>query len=273
MKIVPKEMKRRARQALTGNYAPAVSLTFTLTLLTSVLAALIQSSGLYPSTNQLNLALYGVLYLITLLLGALLETGLIRFLYSLCKGQPLRERGLLFYAFRGQADTYILTYAFRYLVSLVWFAPALYFYMRIPVYLDLTDIPADLGYNLGMTLLLGLIALIPAVLCALPYCLSIYVLLDHPETSPLEALRTSRRLMRGQKRRMLQLWIGFLPLYLLGVGSLGIGFLWIQPYFHAAMGEAYLEITGQWKEPSPEMGETGQEGAEQEDSEWGNSMQ
>ena len=75
MKIIPKEMKRRARAALTGNYFPAVSLTLSLTLLTTALALLIQATGLYPSTRVQNLVLYLVLYIIILLLGALLEAG------------------------------------------------------------------------------------------------------------------------------------------------------------------------------------------------------
>lgn len=262
MKIIPKEMKRRARTALTGNYFPAVSLTLSLTLLTTALALLIQATGLYPSTRVQNLVLYLVLYIIILLLGALLEAGLIRFLYSLCRKQPLRERGLLFYAFRNQPDTFILTYAFRYLVTLIWFAPSLYFYMRIPLFIDLTDIPDNLPYLIGMTVLLALIALIPAVLFALPYCLAVYVLLDRPDSSAREALRTSRGLTRGQRGRIFRLWLGFLPLCLLGIGSLGIGFLWIQPYFHTTMGEVYLELSGQTAEAEEENVENAREAFE-----------
>ena len=162
MKIIPKEIKRRARAALTGYYFPAVSMTISLTLFTTALSLLVSASGLYGSPRPLGQALYWILYGITLLLGALLETGLVRFLYSLNRRQPLRERGALFFAFRSQADSYILAYAFRYLVTLVWFAPALSFYMRIPLVIDPANPPADLAFNAGMTLLLSLAALIPA---------------------------------------------------------------------------------------------------------------
>ncbi len=252
MKIIPKEIKRRARAALTGYYFPAVSMTISLTLFTTALSLLVSASGLYGSPRALSQALYWILYGITLLLGALLETGLVRFLYSLNRRQPLRERGALFFAFRSQADSYILAYAFRYLVTLVWFAPALYFYMRIPLVIDPANPPADLAFNAGMTLLLALAALVPAVLLALPWCLTTYVFLEHPDISVLDALRTSRRLTRGQRGRIFLLWLGFLPLCILGLGSFGIGFLWIQPYFHAAMGEVYLEVSGQSAKPETE---------------------
>ena len=131
--------------------------------------------------------------------------------------------------------------------------------MRIPLFIDLTDIPDNLPYLIGMTVLLALIALIPAVLFALPYCLAVYVLLDRPDSSAREALRTSRGLTRGQRGRIFRLWLGFLPLCLLGIGSLGIGFLWIQPYFHTTMGEVYLELSGQTAEAGEENVENARE--------------
>ena len=80
MKIIPKEIKRRARAALIGYYFPAVSMTISLTLFTTALSLLVSASGLYGSPRALSQALYWILYGITLLLGALLETGLVRFL-------------------------------------------------------------------------------------------------------------------------------------------------------------------------------------------------
>ena len=47
MKIIPKEIKRRARAALTGYYFPAVSMTISLTLFTTALSLLVSASGLY----------------------------------------------------------------------------------------------------------------------------------------------------------------------------------------------------------------------------------
>lgn len=245
MKLSPREMKRQARETLTGNYFAAVNLTISLTLFTFLLTLLTQNLAVTAPYQKGGMVLYWILYVIILLLNALLETGLIRFLYLLCKKEALRQPGLLFYALRNQPDSFILTYAFRYLVSLVWFVPALWLYAHLPVITDLGNIPADFGRQLGLILLLAAAALIPAVLLALPWCLSTYVLLDDPNCPPAEALRTSRRLMRGQCVRVLRIWLGFLPLGLLGIGSMGIGFLWIRPYFHTVMGRVYLGVKGE----------------------------
>ena len=240
----PKEIRRQARMTLEGKYFFAVNLTISLTLFTMALTIILQTTSLGTSPLPLNQALFWILNLIVILLNALLGVGLIRFLYSLCKKEPLIQPGLLFYAFRTQPDTFILTYLFRYLVSFVWFAPALYCYLKLPLSLDLANLSAEVLHLLTHMVIYALIACIPAILFSLPWCLTEFVLLDDPYCSAAEALRTSRRLMRGQYARILRLWIGFLPLCLLGVGSMGIAFLWIRPYFYVSMGHVYLELRG-----------------------------
>ena len=238
----PKEIRRQARITLEGKYFFAVNLTISLTLFTMALTIILQTTSLGTSPLPLNQALFWILNLIVILLNALLGVGLIRFLYSLCRKEPLIQPGLLFYAFRTQPDTFILTYLFRYLVSFVWFAPALYCYLKLPLSLDLANLSAEVLQLLTHMVIYALIACIPAVLFSLPWCLTEFVLLDDPYCSATEALRTSRRLMRGQYARILRLWIGFLPLCLLGVGSMGIAFLWIRPYFYVSMGHVYLKL-------------------------------
>lgn len=238
----PKEIRRQARITLEGKYFFAVNLTISLTLFTMALTIILQTTSLGTSPLPLNQALFWILNLIVILLNALLGVGLIRFLYSLCRKEPLIQPGLLFYAFRTQPDTFILTYLFRYLVSFVWFAPALYCYLKLPLSLDLANLSAEVLQLLTHMVIYALVACIPAVLFSLPWCLTEFVLLDDPYCSATEALRTSRRLMRGQYARILRLWIGFLPLCLLGVGSMGIAFLWIRPYFYVSMGHVYLKL-------------------------------
>ena len=238
----PKEIRRQARITLTGNYFFAVNLNISLTIFTMALTIVLQSTSLGASPLVLNQVLFWVLNLIVLLLNALLTVGLIRYLYSLCRKAPVNQPGLLFYAFRAQPDTFILTYLFRYAVSLVWFAPALYCYLRLPLGIDLANMTTEVIQLMTHMAAYALLAIIPAVLISLPWCLTEFVLLDDPYCSAHNALQTSRRLMQGQYIRILRLWLGFLPLCLLGIGSMGIGFLWIRPYFYVSMGHVYLEL-------------------------------
>lgn len=120
----PKEIRRQARMTLQGNYFFAVNLTISLTIFTLALTIVLQSTSLGESPLPLNQALFWILNLIVMILNSLLTIGLIRYLYSLCKKEPIVQPWPFLYAFRNQPDTFILTYLFRYAVSLVWFAPA-----------------------------------------------------------------------------------------------------------------------------------------------------
>lgn len=241
MTLTSKELKRRARASLEGNYFVATSLATSLYLFSFAMTFILHNSGFGASKKPLYQAFYWLLWAIMLLLNALLEVGFIRYLYGLCKRDTQRRLNPLFYGFQNQPDSFILACGFRYLVTLIWFVPALLLYFRIPI----TTEPSDLPKALLPALLLALIGLIPALLLALPYGLSTFVLLDDPYCTALEALRKSRYLMKGNKLRLLRLWLSFLPICLLGFGSYGIGFFWIRPYYHASISQFYLSLTGQ----------------------------
>jgi len=248
MTVTSKELKRRARASLEGHYFPATSLSTSLFLFSFFLAFLLQYSGFGSSDKPLYQAFYWIFWAITLLLNALLSVGLIRYLYCMCRRENLNQPSPLFYAFQNQPDTFILAYAFRYLITLIWFVPALISYLKIPVITELTELPKALL----PVFLLALAGVLPAVFMALPYCLSTYVLLDEPYCSAREALGRSRRLMQGNKLRLFYAWLGFLPLCLLGIGSYGVGFFWIRPYYHSTMAEFYLSVTNQVLEENTE---------------------
>ena len=160
----PKEIRRQARMTLTSNYFFAVNLTISLTIFTLALTIVLQSTSLGESPQPLNQALFWILNFIVIILNALLGVGLIRYLYSLCRKEPVNQPGMLFYAFRAQPDTFILTYMFRYAVSLVWFAPALYCYLRLPLNIELANLSTEVVQLMTHMAAYALIAVIPAVL-------------------------------------------------------------------------------------------------------------
>ena len=54
-------------------------------------------------------------------------------------------------------------------------------------------------------------------------------------------MSSSAAIMRGNKGRLFYLELSFVPLYLLGTLSLGLGFLWIIPYVGMTEAEFYLD--------------------------------
>lgn len=72
--------------------------------------------------------------------------------------------------------------------------------------------------------------------------LSFYLLLDFPNKSAQEILLLSLRIMNGHKRRWLYITLSFLPLIVLCLFSLNIGFLWLTPYMQMTYACFFLDI-------------------------------
>ena len=93
---------------------------------------ILQYSGLGTTEKPAGIAFYYILWVIMALLGSLLEVGLIRYVYILSRKEA-ETRPALFYAFGKQPDTFILVYACRYLLALVWFVPAILEIRKLPI--------------------------------------------------------------------------------------------------------------------------------------------
>lgn len=243
-----RELKRRARCVLEGKYFFAANTACSLMLYSFFVTLILQYSGLGTSEKPAGIAFYYSLWFIMALLGSLLEVGLIRYVYHLSRKEA-EARPVLFYAFGKQPDTFILVYAFRYLLALVWFVPAIWKLQRLPINLE----PLALIKALLPVCLLILAGILPALAASLPYGLACYVLLDQPYISAHEALETSRRLMKGNYLRLFKLWLSFLPFLLLVGGTSGVALLWVKPYFHTTMSQFYMEVSRQELPEEPQI--------------------
>ena len=99
-----------------------------------------------------------------------------------------------------------------------------------------------------LIMLIGMIILAP-----LRYALSqtYYLLLDFPEATAKEILRTSIRVMKGHKWRLFKLELSFLPLQIIGILSLGIGMLWLNPYMKMTYTLFFLDVMNPKTEDGP----------------------
>lgn len=88
-----------------------------------------------------------------------------------------------------------------------------------------------------------LLLVIPAVIATYSYAMTSYILAENPELTAHEALSHSKEMMRGNKRRLFCLHLSFIGWELLCGLSLGIGYLWLKPYKHAATAAFYREIS------------------------------
>jgi len=72
--------------------------------------------------------------------------------------------------------------------------------------------------------------------------MSYFIMYDSPEIKPLEALKKSETMMKGYKGKYFLLCLSFIGWVLLGIITLGIGFLWIIPYIWLTQANFYENL-------------------------------
>ena len=87
-----------------------------------------------------------------------------------------------------------------------------------------------------------LLLIIPGIVMAYAYSMSVYVSHDNPDLSAMDAIKKSRELMNGHKWELFVLDLSFIGWILLCCLTCGVGFLFLQPYIDTAHAEFYREL-------------------------------
>ena len=108
-----------------------------------------------------------------------------------------------------------------------------------------------LGLYLLMTLfviLWMLLLIVPGIIAAISYGLAFYLMSDDPNIGAMEAIDKSKKMMYGYKWKYFCLGLRFIGWILLGILSLGIGFLWIVPYISISFAKFYEDVKANFVE-------------------------
>ncbi len=236
-----KELKRLARACLLGRYPVPIAAMLAAWFLPGVLLAPF-SAGLTAQWNP-----SAVIYLLATgiigLLGQLLTVNVTRIHILLGRKQKTSYQDLL-RAFRNRPDRYLLAALLMGAMLLVPLVP-----VGAAAYLLLKDSSAGTWI---------LTAVILAAIAAELYLIFTYgliypIYLDHPQMPVLEGFRTSRMLMKGNRKRRFVLQLSLIGWQALGMCSAGIGFLWIQPYLTQTVVNFYLDLTDGFEQKEPNI--------------------
>ena len=88
----------------------------------------------------------------------------------------------------------------------------------------------------------SLLLLIPGSIKGYAYILTPYILKDNPELSANQAINLSQKMMKGHKFDLFYLMLSFIGWGILGIFTLGIGYLWLMPYMYAAFAAFYQDV-------------------------------
>lgn len=87
-----------------------------------------------------------------------------------------------------------------------------------------------------------LLLFIPGIIKYFSYAMTPYILVEHPELSASEAIRTSKLMMKGHKFDLFYLYLTFIGWFLLSLLTAGIGLLWLTPYVRTAVAAFYADL-------------------------------
>lgn len=97
-------------------------------------------------------------------------------------------------------------------------------------------------------LLWSLLLIIPGIIKGIAYSQAYFIFKDNPTYSTNEIITTSRELMKGYKWKYFLLNLSFLGWAILTLFTLGIGLVWLIPYFKTALTTFYVNLTRQEEE-------------------------
>ena len=102
-----------------------------------------------------------------------------------------------------------------------------------------------LGTSLLMTLyilLWCLLFIIPGIIMGYAYAMTPYITNDRPDLDASDCIHESRMMMKGYKWKLFCMDLSFIGWAILCIFTLGIGFLWLQPYIEASHAKFYEEL-------------------------------
>ena len=102
-----------------------------------------------------------------------------------------------------------------------------------------------LGVSLLYTLyvfLWSLLLIIPGIIKSYAYAMTPYVANDHPELDADDCIHESRMMMKGNKWKLFCMDLSFIGWAILCIFTLGIGFLWLQPWIESSHAKFYEEL-------------------------------
>jgi uncharacterized membrane protein len=245
MKKTCAQIKDSARNVLIGHYSVLIAATLIIGLVTLLL------STPFSTRIEQGFAYQLPFYIVTGYAGMLLVSVFanlliagLRFMHlQISRNGAIRISDLL-YPFKNRPDKYIGYSCLTLLISFLCTLPeTLYSYIAG---IDVSDVSTiQFSAPMLIDIFLFLAGIIVYIWIMFGMFLSIYLLLDRPELTVMEAIRLSFSRMRGNKFRLLKLYLSFIGWLLLGVCTLFIGYLWIVPYMLQSVTEFYQDLIGE----------------------------
>lgn len=205
-----KYLKHNAKLSLKKKYGQSILIVFLYTIITTTLILIL--NHIYPIIlNKLNIQIPSTLNkiipsIITIFITSLFYFGQLSFFIQISRNQKTSIKELFKKTdmWLGYICITLITTLFIYLWSLLF--------------------------------------IIPGIIAIYNYQLVYYIKADSPHISTLETIRYSKDLMKGNRFKFFKLQLSFIGWIFLGILTIGIGFLWINPYIQVTFANFYNSL-------------------------------
>lgn len=233
-----KELKSRAKQVLRTSYWKA----FLVSLLLAIVGGWVPSCSNWGSSSGSTSSSFnfsdwhlgmedisdgvGALILVIIVIVAIIA-GLSAIAFSIFVLNPFKVNAQQYFkqASQGDVNMNYLLYAFgkgRYLGTV-----------------------AAMFWSALLNFLWYLLLIIPGIVKSYAYSMVPYILGDNPTIGRKRAVQLSNQMTRGHKWRMFVLDLSFIGWFILGTLALGVGVLFVLPYYNSTKAELYVALRQQ----------------------------
>lgn len=210
-------IRKRARESLKNNWGLSIGVAAVAALLGGLIVGssflpVIEYTRNFHNGLQISEALHvrlgsgSIFGLAAFIIGGVLQLGYARFLLKQHDGQPVEFNDLF-----SQFDRFGPGFAQYFLRSL-------------------------------FVALWSLLLIVPGIIAGYSYAMTPFLMAEHPELSPRQAIELSKKMMQGNKGNLFVLDLSFFGWTLLAILTLNIGFLAVNPYRNAAYAAFYRAI-------------------------------
>ncbi len=227
MEIKLKNIKSAAKNILLGNYGQLMLAVAMYILIPTSVVSLFESAGAGPIVSY-------VVSTIMVVIQGILSAGLSLIALSMAR-MGFGHFRMLFAPFK-YTDKFFFLSVINAMAGYFPFLPAAIF-----VYISSSEGGLDSG-NFIIAILLIILGFALAMYLTVALSVSRFVMIDKPMTPVIECVKKSVELIKGQKVKMLQLQLSFIGWFLLGMFSLGVGMLWVMPYYYETMAVFYRQL-------------------------------
>lgn len=225
------ELKASVREQALDKYGTLIGAD----ILYAVIIFFVSAIATFTANGVVQLIINELIVLIIYILMGILVSGKTYLYMNLVYSQTVSISDL-FFGFKKNPEKAVTIQAFFVIIDFVVGLPASY----LVYLLRQTKSPSSSLITFG--LIAVLVELIVNIYIRITYSQAFYLLHDFPDRSAKELLATSHRIMNGYRLRLLVLNLTFVPLYLLGILTLGIPLLWVNVYRNGTLAAFYQAL-------------------------------